>query len=162
MPQRVETVVFEGRTFYRYPDSDRPTHRRYFQRPGISLHRAVWEHHHGVVPEGHEIHHRDEDTLNNDISNLEAVPLSVHRRQAQARRVLHDLLCCVCGASFRAYGNQAAVRRFCSRTCKARFHNARYRERQRGEKAGGRLGEDWRPLCFWKEDAATSRSESRA
>lgn len=36
-----------------------------------SLHRAIWAHHNGPIPEGHHVHHRDHDPSNNDIDNLE-------------------------------------------------------------------------------------------
>lgn len=34
-------------------------------------HRLVWEQHHGPIPDGFEIHHRDRDVRNNRIENLE-------------------------------------------------------------------------------------------
>ncbi len=42
------------------------------------LHRAVWESHHGRIPEDHHIHHKDFDRANNDISNLECLPSDEH------------------------------------------------------------------------------------
>ncbi len=42
----------------------------YFQHKGKRLHRAVWEVHNGEIPDGMHVHHADEDTSNNDISNL--------------------------------------------------------------------------------------------
>ena len=44
-------------------------------------HVLVWERHHGrPVPPGHDIHHRDGDKLNNDISNLQLVTKLEHKR----------------------------------------------------------------------------------
>ena len=43
------------------------------------LHQYVWEKENGKVPEGWEIHHIDRDTTNNDISNLEALPMLEHK-----------------------------------------------------------------------------------
>lgn len=43
------------------------------------LHVAVWEHHHGPVPEGHEIHHADHIKRHNGIGNLECLTASEHR-----------------------------------------------------------------------------------
>ena len=37
----------------------------------IYEHRIVYEKHHGPIPSGYDVHHRDGDKLNNDISNLE-------------------------------------------------------------------------------------------
>lgn len=49
--------------------------------PGPSnLHRAIWEHHNGPIPEGWFVHHKDGDSLNNDIQNLELVTQSGHAR----------------------------------------------------------------------------------
>lgn len=62
-----ETIQeFNGVRFYRCG--------RYFQHKGLRLHRAVWEHFNGPVPEGHHIHHKDEDRANNQPENLECLP----------------------------------------------------------------------------------------
>lgn len=46
---------------------------------GKSLHRLIYEDYHGIkIPEGMQIHHIDEDTTNNDPSNLEMVSISEH------------------------------------------------------------------------------------
>ena len=74
----VESVVFNGRTYWRYPESVRPSHRRYFARAGHRLHRDVWIHHNGPIPEGMHIHHIDGDTGNNDISNLACITRAEH------------------------------------------------------------------------------------
>lgn len=51
------------------------------RRHAKGLHVAVWEFYTGqTVPPGHEIHHKDGDTFNNDISNLECVPMREHRK----------------------------------------------------------------------------------
>lgn len=76
-----ETVYFNGRKYNRYPESPNPAHRRYFARAGARLHRDVWEHHNGAIPDGHHIHHIDGDTSNNDISNLECIPAADHRSE---------------------------------------------------------------------------------
>jgi hypothetical protein len=73
---RLETVYFLGQSYtmrntgyYGATSGDRHL-----------LHRAVWEHHNGTIPEGWDIHHRDEDKTNNDISNLECLPKAEHTR----------------------------------------------------------------------------------
>jgi hypothetical protein len=52
---------------------------------------VVWEQHHGPIPAGMGIHHRDEDTLNDDINNLEAVSkaehLAIHRPAFKDRAI---------------------------------------------------------------------------
>ena len=76
----VETVVFNGKRYNRYPESPNPAHRRYFARSGARLHRDVWIFHNGPIPEGMHVHHIDGDTGNNDISNLACVSRKEHWR----------------------------------------------------------------------------------
>lgn len=46
-----------------------------------SLHVAIWEFHNNKeVPKGYEIHHKDGNTFNNDISNLECLTIAEHRK----------------------------------------------------------------------------------
>lgn len=44
------------------------------------MHRAVWEHHNGPIPEGWDVHHKDRDRTNNDIANLMCLPKDEHTR----------------------------------------------------------------------------------
>lgn len=52
-----------------------------------NLHRAVWEFHNGPIAEGIEVHHIDGDTFNNDVSNLECVPMHEHQRVHMLERI---------------------------------------------------------------------------
>jgi len=90
MSTDVERVQFNGRWYRRYPNARSESDRRYFarsccaadgRRGVIRLHRDVWEFHHGPLPEGWHVHHIDENTLNNDVSNLCAMPGSEHLSQ---------------------------------------------------------------------------------
>lgn len=45
-----------------------------------AIHRLEWEFHHGEIPKGFEIHHKDHNRGNNDIDNLECVTPKQHRR----------------------------------------------------------------------------------
>jgi hypothetical protein len=38
----------------------------------------VWEHHNGPIPAGFEVHHKDENKANNDISNLDLMTAVDH------------------------------------------------------------------------------------
>jgi len=85
----VEVVHYDDKTYRRYPESKHPHLRRYFWRSGgggHSLHRAVWEHHNGPVPEGWHVHHIDRDVDNNDISNLECLPSKKHHLEHSEER----------------------------------------------------------------------------
>ena len=121
-----ERVVFQGITYYRYPDSDRPSHRAYFQRPGKTLHRAIWEHHNGPVPPGHEIHHKDHDTLNNDPRNLVCVEVSAHRRESAHSRRRFTYECAWCGEEFEAFNACPSPRRYCCIEHRKKDYNRRY------------------------------------
>ncbi len=73
-----EAAEFNGEVYRRYPKSKHLNMRRYFGRgrTGQSLeylHRAVWEYHHGPIPVNYDIHHKDGDTLNNMLDNLECL-----------------------------------------------------------------------------------------
>lgn len=46
----------------------------------MRMHRYVWEFYYGEIPEGYQIHHKDRDKSNNDISNLEIIPFSEHAK----------------------------------------------------------------------------------
>jgi rubrerythrin len=88
----VETIEFAGVTFRRYPNAKGRTERVYFT-PGIAdrakgigrLHEEIWKAEHGPIPDGWHIHHKDEDPLNNELANLEALPAGEHHRHHHAR-----------------------------------------------------------------------------
>lgn len=44
----------------------------------LRLHRVVWEHHHGAVPDDWHIHHRNENKADNRLDNLECLPSGAH------------------------------------------------------------------------------------
>lgn len=80
-----DVVVFCGVTFTRYPNAKSLSGRRYYypdkrlRKDGIgALHQEVWKRHHGPIPEGMHIHHKDGDTLNNTIDNLECISAGEH------------------------------------------------------------------------------------
>lgn len=50
----------------------------YFQHNGKRLHRAVWEYFNGAIPKGFQIHHKDGNRSNNDITNLELIEAEKH------------------------------------------------------------------------------------
>jgi hypothetical protein len=53
-----------------------------------NLHRAIWEFHHKCkIPDGHDVHHIDDNRFNNDISNLELIHGSDHARYHLKKRL---------------------------------------------------------------------------
>lgn len=77
-------IEFDGQIYKLWPQSKNKSLASYFRcfkrNLGVDyLHRKVWEKYNGSIPDGFEVHHKDEDTLNNDIKNLELVTLEFHR-----------------------------------------------------------------------------------
>ena len=84
---RKESIVFNGYTYNRYPDSPRQTHRRYFSRSGGALlHRALWEAAHGAIPAGWHVHHKDGNYLNNTLENLGCLDPRAHAAEHREDR----------------------------------------------------------------------------
>lgn len=72
---------FDGRVYRIWPNE------RYFALAGRRLHRVVWERAFGPIPHGCHIHHRDGNTGNNRLVNLESVPAVVHLSESSRKRV---------------------------------------------------------------------------
>lgn len=52
-------------------------------RRGIAVHRLVWmAKHNKVVPDGYDVHHKDRDSFNNAITNLQLREMHGHRSEA--------------------------------------------------------------------------------
>lgn len=81
-----ETIVYRGVKFRRYPNARQASARRYYV-PGIAdrqrgvkrLHEEIWITHNGPIPDGHHVHHKDHDHLNNDPGNLDCITDEAHR-----------------------------------------------------------------------------------
>lgn len=58
----------------------------YFEQDGKSLHRVVFEHCFGPIPEGYHVHHKDENKSNNQSWNLETMLGSDHSRFHTTKR----------------------------------------------------------------------------
>lgn len=130
-----ECQVFNGTRYYRLPD------RGYFARrvPGMRyMHRDVWEHHHGPIPDGYHVHHVNEDKGDNRVENLQLLRafdhLSHHAKHSewvgseQNKRQLREAgklarsgrktrvgHCDECEAAFETV---AINRRFCGKGCR--------------------------------------------
>lgn len=80
-----KTITYNGETFRvqtsgRYYLSDRKDVAERL------LHRRVWHDHHGPIPAGMDVHHKDEDWRNSSITNLEAKPAGAHRSEHMHQR----------------------------------------------------------------------------
>lgn len=98
----------------------------------LRLHRSVWIAAHGPIPEGHDVHHRNENPLDNSLGNLECLPRGEHFRHHRAQRP-HPTeglrrpcdkphVCTECGAAFmlRLCREGASCRRCTQRRGEAR------------------------------------------
>lgn len=82
----MEKIIVDGVIFRRYPDSKRTELKKYFISSPEKcfgyktkrLHRYLWEKQNGEIPDGYHIHHKDDNYLNNDLSNLELVSPKQH------------------------------------------------------------------------------------
>lgn len=57
--------------------------RRYFSNSAVkpkSMHQYVWTYYNGTIPKGYDVHHVDGDRYNNDISNLQLLERSEHKK----------------------------------------------------------------------------------
>ena len=111
---------------------------------GLTLHKWIFEKHHGPVPAGHVVHHKDHDKANNDPSNLESMPRgeharmhstlgnygfkamgtewrSEHSKKQWAKKEPSTWICLWCGKAFESRTTKGI---FCSGTC----HRAQKRD----------------------------------
>src|SRR4030067_1479678 len=83
-----ETIVFMGIQFRRYSKSKTRSEREYFtsngtqRKKGIKrLHQEIWKYYNGKIPLGFAIHHKDGNSSNNDITNLECLSRGKHQSE---------------------------------------------------------------------------------
>lgn len=149
-----ESVVYKGVSYYRYPDSKRRTHRTYYlggakwKVSAKYLHRKMWEDVYGEIPKGFIVHHKDGDSSNNTIENLEIMSrkhhMELHMQEVERREDLREMMiinkakvlkalkdyhknkvakeyvCVVCHSLFNSFSKQA---KYCSKKCKWTIDN---------------------------------------
>lgn len=76
---------FNGRIYKLYPGE------RYFSCSRHRMHRDVWEFYNGPIPAGYDVHHKDGNPTNNDISNLVCIPAAEHEREHHDDKVARGL-----------------------------------------------------------------------
>lgn len=69
MEHKPKTIIYKGRKYH--------LNRGYFKTT-VALHQVVWEDHFGQIPENHHIHHKNGDSTDNRIENLECLHKSKH------------------------------------------------------------------------------------
>ena len=100
-----ETIEYRGKRYHRYPNSPHRHLRVYYwnhsdskgsKNPPRALHRQMWIDAYGPIPKGHIVHHKDGDSLHNDLDNFELLSNAKHAsmhgredaRREQSRRLL--------------------------------------------------------------------------
>lgn len=73
-------VYYNGVRFCRGERTGYYLSSQYFNGKRKRLHRYVWECSNGDIPEGHDIHHIDENKYNNSLENLELIMNKEHGR----------------------------------------------------------------------------------
>lgn len=81
-----ETIYYRGIAFTRYPEAKTRSERVYYsgraiingKSKKIRLHVYKWMCEVGEIPDKYAIHHKDENPLNNELSNLECVESKKH------------------------------------------------------------------------------------
>lgn len=81
-----DIVTIDGFKFYRNPESKSHHGRTYYvpSKAGraacghTSLHRYLWAKANGPIPDGFVIHHRDKNSSNNSLTNLECINTAAH------------------------------------------------------------------------------------
>lgn len=112
----VDIVVFNGRTYRRYPYGKHPAHRKYFRCSDRYLHRDVWEVFRGPIPFGYHVHHLHDNDFNTmDVQRLGCISNSEHGVFHAAAISSVDR---ACGNIF----NTRTIRhhdKYCSNACKS-------------------------------------------
>lgn len=89
----MKSMLYGGYSYYK---SDNGYFKRISKGTSRYLHRVIYEDEYGEIPEGCQVHHKDHDRLNNDLSNLVALKSKDHQlhhqnamtlEQKEARRI---------------------------------------------------------------------------
>ena len=116
-----KTQIFAGVTFYKGSKSN------YF-RVNISLHQFIWRYCVGEIPKGYDIHHKDLNPNNNDISNFQMLTKPEHIRLHKTIEIERpqEFTCKICGKKFLAV--KAEKNYFCSEKCRSADKRSRNQE----------------------------------
>ncbi len=90
-----KSIEFNGKTYWK---ADIGKDSKYYKSCAggqtTYLHRAIYLYHHGSIPHGAAIHHKDFNKENNEIENLEAVSRQDHgiKHQGRSSKAIRDNL----------------------------------------------------------------------
>ena len=109
---------FNNVIYYRHKDGHYTFHH--------SLHRVIWEYHHGEIPKGYTVHHIDENKSNNSISNFQLLTASAHKSLHNLTTSKKEYICEFCGEKFLSSALNSP--RFCSSKCNSDWHKKNEKE----------------------------------
>lgn len=75
-----DVAVFNNMTFRRDKRTNYYLSSRLMGDKRKRLHVAVWEYYNGDVPDGYDVHHKEQDKLKNDIDDLELLESKAHKK----------------------------------------------------------------------------------
>lgn len=101
---------FNGLKYGRGSSTKHLTHNNF-------IHRVIFQYYYGDIPNGYDIHHKDLNPTNNDISNLQMLTKSEHAAIHIGVNIPKEYICEFCGKKFIATSKLPA--KFCSRKCLA-------------------------------------------
>ena len=108
---------FNGITFYKRSSGH--------YHCGMGLHQAVWLYYFGLISEGYEIHHKNENKDDNNIENLQSLSKGdhskIHNKLKLENRKKIKVVCNECGKEFEAY--DCGKNRFCSDYCQSKYRH---------------------------------------
>ena len=107
-----ECIWFNGNRYNKQKDG------YYRSLNGKFLPREIWKHFTGEIPKGYFIHHIDGDPSNNDLTNLQLMTQSEHRK---LHMEIKKFVCAYCGKEFESRGQIGGVCRFCSKECNSKW-----------------------------------------
>jgi hypothetical protein len=118
-PIRSKVMSYRSELYWKTPGS-----KYYIRECGRKvLHRQMWMDAHGPIPDGYHIHHKDFNTDNNALENLEAIRYddheAMHRRHEAEIRMAGNATCVQCGVTFEALKPSASM--YCSRRCERQY-----------------------------------------
>ena len=108
-------IIFKDIKYYYSPNG-------YFssKNPYKQLHRAILEDHLGVIiPPGYDVHHKDENSMNNDPSNLVMLLKADHMRLHMLKRSYVGNICVGCGKQFQCRSD--INKKYCTKSCREKI-----------------------------------------
>lgn len=83
------------------------------------LHRDMWEHFNGPVPEGYVVHHKDHNRAHNALDNFELITKAEHDALTM-RELMVPVKCAICDKEYAARKNPNYDYSICSKACEKR------------------------------------------